>query len=72
MQRATPVRIHTDPDQTFKSQKVKFFCMKNIIKVGSRSKTYLRRYKSLFERQETRFICKILSFSVLLDPDPHS
>jgi hypothetical protein len=50
--------------------------MKNIIDVGNRSNTYLQRYKNLFERQETRFICKFWSISLLLvrilktDPDP--
>jgi hypothetical protein len=28
--------------------------------------------KRLFERQETMFICKIWSVSMLLDPDPHA
>jgi hypothetical protein len=46
--------------------------MKNILKVGVRSKNirYRRRYKALFEKQETRFICKFWSISMLLDPDP--
>jgi hypothetical protein len=38
-----------DPDQTFESQKVEFL-HKNIINVGNRSKTYIRRYKRLVER----------------------
>ena len=37
------------------SQKVEF-PTKNILKIGNRSKTYIRRYKSLMERQETRFM----------------
>jgi hypothetical protein len=40
--------------------------------IDNRSKTYLRRYKSLFERLKVRFICKFVSISMLLDPDPHS
>ncbi len=51
------------------SQKKLNFYMKNILKVGNRSKTYIQRCKSL---SETRFICKFLSISMLLDPDPHS
>ncbi len=36
-------------------------------------KTYLRGYKSLLEKgQETKFICRLWSISMLLDPDPHS
>ncbi len=36
-------------------------------------KTYLQRYKSIFERyDETRYIYLFWSFSLLLDPDPHS
>ncbi len=49
-----------DPGQTLKSQKVEFLHDKySASTVGNshRSKTYLRRYKSLLERQETRFIC---------------
>jgi hypothetical protein len=44
--------------------------MKTILKVGNSSKkhTYdLRKYKSLFERQETSVVS-----SVFLDPDLHS
>ncbi len=65
------MRIHaqTDPGQTLKSQKVEFLD-ENILKIGH--KTYIRRYKSLFERQENKFISKISSISMLLDPDPHS
>jgi hypothetical protein len=60
--------IHANPDpdpgHTFKSQKVTFY-MKNIFKVVKRSKNirYIRSYKSPFERQETRFICKFWSIS---------
>jgi hypothetical protein len=36
----------------------------------NRSKTNLRRHKGLFERQETRFICKFWSIFMLQDPDP--
>ncbi len=60
--------------QTFESQKVDFFHVK-ILNVGNAvgQKTYLRlrRYKSLFERQKTRFICKVWSISMLSDPNPH-
>ncbi len=31
-------------------------------------KTFLRRYKSLFERLEIRFTCKFWPVSLLLDP----
>jgi hypothetical protein len=55
---ADPCGAVPDPGQTLKSQKVEIY-MKNTLKVGTgnRSRTYLRRYKSLFEMQETRFIC---------------
>ncbi len=61
----TKLRIpaDSDPGQTLTSQKVEFFHEKYVLKVGKRSKnipTRLRRYKSLMERQETRFTCKIL------------
>ncbi len=46
------------------------FYMKNVFKKGKRSKTYLWRYKSIFERQKTRFICQFCPISMLLDPDP--
>ncbi len=45
------------------------FNMKNIGYVICQN-TYLQRYKSLFERQETRFIGYFWSISMLLDPDP--
>jgi len=32
----------------------------------------MRKYNSLFERQETNFNCKFLVISMLLDPVPHS
>ncbi len=50
------------------------FYMENIQKVGNSSKNipYLRRYISLLERPKTRFICKVWSISMLLDPDPDS
>ncbi len=32
---------------------------------------YLLRYRNLFERQHTRFICQFRSISMLLDPDAH-
>jgi hypothetical protein len=48
--------------------------MKNIpvLKAVNMSKTYLRRYKRVFEKHETRFICLFWSVSMLPDPDPHS
>ncbi len=49
-----------DPGQTLKSQKVKFLRGKyTVLLVGISSNTYryLRRYKGLFVRQETRFVC---------------
>ncbi len=56
-----------------KSQKLKFY-MKNIFQVGTDrteivQKTYIRWYKSLFEWQKTRFICKFCPISMVLDPD---
>jgi hypothetical protein len=56
---AKPIRIYADPDQTLKSQKVTIY-MKNILKVGYRSKNIPTTYESttsLSERQETGFIC---------------
>jgi hypothetical protein len=64
------IQLDPDPGQTFKSQKLNFY-IKNIPKVGNRYKTYIQRYKNLFERQNTRFVCKTWSISVLLDPDPY-
>ncbi len=64
IQGAKPMRIRImvsqtnadpDPGLTAKSRKLNFY-MKNILKVGNRSKTYLGWYKGLFERHETRFI----------------
>jgi hypothetical protein len=62
IQGAKPKRIHADPnfDQTFKSQKVEFFYMKNkntrVVKEGNRSKIIPKKVQQLFERQKTRFI----------------
>jgi hypothetical protein len=57
--KAKPMRIYADPDpgETLKSQNVQFF--KKIYSQSHQIKTYLRRYDSLFESQETSFICKI-------------
>ncbi len=43
------------------------FLLENIL-IGQ--KTYLRRYKSFFESQKLRFICKFWSIFMVLDPDP--
>jgi hypothetical protein len=48
------IHAYPDPGQTLKSQTVK-----NVLMYECR-KTYLRMYKSLFERQESKFICKQL------------
>jgi hypothetical protein len=53
---------YPDPYQTFKSKKVEFLHEK----VGQKS--YIRRYKSLFERKKTRFDHKFWTISMLLDP----
>jgi hypothetical protein len=58
-------------------QKLNFY-MKKIFKVGNKEKKYLRRCKSLFERQQTRLIlvnfkCYWIRIRVAntdLDPDP--
>ncbi len=46
----------------FKVTKSWIFYMKNILKEGNGPKTYLRKYRNLFERQETTFICKFGQF----------
>jgi hypothetical protein len=71
------IGFHADPDpdfdQTFESQKVELLHEKyRYLKKVKGQKTYLRRYESFFEKQKTRFICKFLPISMLLDPDPHS
>jgi hypothetical protein len=62
---AKPMRIYADPDlgETLKTQNVQFF-IKNILTPKIGQKTYQRRYESLFESQETRFICL---FVVIVD-----
>jgi hypothetical protein len=60
--------LDPDPSQTFGSQKVEFY-MHNL-KVVIGQKTYPRRYNGLFERQTTRFICRVRSITMFLDPDP--
>ncbi len=51
------IQADTDPGQT----------LNFLHEVG---KTYILKYKSLFERQKTRFIFQFWSISMLLDPDP--
>ncbi len=50
------------------------FTWQNILWVGKRLRKIptIRRFKSLYERQEKRFTCKFWSISMLLNPDPHS
>jgi hypothetical protein len=63
---------HADPDTGQILLKFNFY-MKNILlegRVTGHKHTYLRKYKSLFERLEIRFISKLCSTSLLLDPDP--
>jgi hypothetical protein len=65
---AKPIRIHADPDpgQTFKSQKVEFLHEKY-----TGQKTYLQKYKCLFESQETRLFVNFGKFPYwILDLDP--
>jgi hypothetical protein len=57
-----------DPELGLQSHKKLNFYMKNIL-IGIGQKAYLQRYKNLFERQETRFICKFWSISHA--PGPH-
>jgi hypothetical protein len=68
-QEAKPMRIRIRILVRLKSHTVEFL-HKNILQVGIGQKTYIRRYKSPFERQKTRFICKFWSISMLLDQDP--
>jgi hypothetical protein len=80
IQETKPLQADPDPEQTFESQKVEFL-LKNILKVSKRSKTNLRRYKSLFEREKTpglfvifgQFACfwiRIRFHIPYTDPDP--
>jgi hypothetical protein len=39
----------------FEIKKMNFY-VKNVLEVENSSKTYLQRYNSFFERQETRFV----------------
>jgi hypothetical protein len=48
--------VEPDPDLDPSHKKLNFY-MKNVLQVISQQ-TYLRWYKSLFETQETRFICE--------------
>jgi hypothetical protein len=52
IQEAKPMQIQADPDQdpgqTYKSQNLNFYII-NILKVGNRKKTYIRRFKSPFD-----------------------
>jgi hypothetical protein len=50
-----------NPGQTLKSQKMNFD-IKNKFKVDNRLKTYLRRYKSLLEREENGLFDILVNF----------
>ncbi len=72
------VNVDSDPgSQTkwifkiFKVTKVNFY-KGNILEVCNRVNKKKHTYKSILERQETRFICQFLSISMLLDLDSHS
>jgi len=62
--------------QSHKKFIVSVYCTWTILlKFGNRVKnifTKVHRYTSHFERQETRFICKFWSISMLPNPDLHS
>ncbi len=60
----TNADLNPDPGQTLKSQKVEFLHEKYTKSRCWVKKSYLLRYKSLLERQETRFMCKFWSISM--------
>jgi hypothetical protein len=59
IQGAKQTRIHADldPGQTSQSEQNNFYIKNRYWKLGIGPKTYLRRCNSLFERQDTRFLC---------------
>ncbi len=58
--------LDPDPSQTFKKL---ILYMKNILIVGNWSKNMLTVVQSPVERKDTRFLGKLWSISMLLDPD---
>ncbi len=70
IQGAKPMRIYADPDpgQILKSQKVDFY-MKNILKVGKRSKTIPAKVQKPFWKAVNQVYFEILVSFHLLDPD---
>jgi hypothetical protein len=74
IQGAKPMRIRIQTLVRLLGHKNLNFYMKNILKVGYRSKNIHTKVLKPFERQESKFICEFRSISVLLDsvmdPDP--
>ncbi len=73
IQVAKPMRTRINGSGSFsdlKAIKSWILHLKNILKVGNRPRNIPTKVQSIFERQDTGFICKFWSASLLLDPDP--